>query len=97
MSRKVSSLEHLVEDISFYQYNQNHSTNQKEIQRMKEYVSKAINNELTKKQRYCLCEHYLKKRKVIDIAKELSVSQPAVTRCIQRAVEKIKDKTIYYF
>lgn len=56
----------------------------------------AIKNELTDKQRYCLCEHIYKGRSMKEIASELGVSPSTVTRHIQNARKRLKNVARYY-
>ena len=71
--------------------------NRKEREKMLIFLRKAIENELTHKQKYCVTEYFINNKKMSDIANELGIDKSAVTRHIQRAVKKIKNKTIYIF
>jgi len=70
--------------------------NSEKVKEMKHLLRRAIRNELTDKQRYCLCEHYFKKRSMKDIAAELGVNPSTVTRHIQNATRRLKRVAEYY-
>lgn len=95
LPKRTYSLDQLTQELSYQRFCESGNDNREEIKRMKIYISKAIKHELTQKQRYCLCEYYLHQRTMTDIANELSISQPAVTKHIKRAVEKLKRQTVY--
>ena len=63
---------------------------------MKKIMKKAIKNELTPKQRYCLCEHFLKGRSMKSIARELDLNPSTVTRHIQNALSRLQRVAKYY-
>ncbi len=64
--------------------------NSGEILRMKKILNKAIINELTDRQRYCICEYYLNGRSMKNIAGELSLNPSTVTRHIKSAEARLK-------
>ncbi len=64
--------------------------------RMLSIIKKAISTELTELQRLCIEEHYLKGRKMKDIAASLSVNPSTVTRHIRRAKDKLRHIASYY-
>ncbi len=72
------------------------NTNDKDISKMKKILHKAIKNELTEKQRYCVCEYYLQGRSMKSIASELQVNPSTVTRHIQSAKRRLKNVARYY-
>ncbi len=59
-------------------------------------LKKALNEELTETQRFCITEYYIKDRKMKDIAKSLSVNPSTVTRHIKRAKQKLQHIASYY-
>ncbi len=63
---------------------------------MKKILQNAIANELTDKQRYCICEYYLNGRNMKDIADDLCVNPSTVTRHIQGAKRRLKRVAKYY-
>ena len=64
--------------------------------KMKKLMKRAINYELTPKQRYCLCEHFLKGRSMKSIASELDLNPSTVTRHIQNALSRLRKVARYY-
>lgn len=71
-------------------------TNDSERSRMKRILQKAILDELTDRQRYCICEYYIGGRCMKDIADELGVNPSTVTRHIQSAMRRLKRVARYY-
>ncbi len=65
-------------------------TNENDIAKMKKILNYAIANELTDRQRYCICEHYLKGRSMKNIACELNLNPSTVTRHIKSAEKRLK-------
>ncbi len=64
--------------------------------RLKRFLNKTMDGELTNLQRYCLTEHYLKEKKQKEIARELGVAPSTVSRHISKAVSKLKTIASYY-
>ncbi len=85
-------------NINFITYSDfsSENTNDKDISKMKKILYKAIKNELTEKQRYCVCEYYLQGRSMKSIALELKVNPSTVTRHIQSAKRRLKNVARYY-
>ena len=81
--------------ISFNNYNSGRN-NSAQVAKMKKIMKKAINYELTPKQRYCLCEHYLKGKSMRKISKELNLHPSTVTRHIQNALSRLQRVARYY-
>ncbi len=65
-------------------------TNDSEIVKMKKILKNAIVNELTERQRYCICQYYLENTKMKDIASELGVNPSTVTRHIKNAKKNLR-------
>ena len=76
-----------------FELGQNNTGN---VSKMKKVMKKAIDYELTPKQRYCLCEHYLKGRSMKSIAAELNLNPSTVTRHIQNALSRLQRVAKYY-
>lgn len=74
----------------------NDETNACDISKMKKIMKMAIANELTEKQRYCLCEHFLYGRSMKSIASDLNVNPSTVTRHIQNAKRRLTRVAKYY-
>src|SRR5574344_927994 len=72
-------------------------SNTKDIEKMRRFLRQAINEELTPKQRFCLCERYYNHRKAKEIAQEMNINPSGVTRHIQRAVAILKHSCKYYY
>lgn len=70
--------------------------NRAEVVRMKAFMAKAINAELTQRQKQCLYAYYFEGKKMKDIAQELEVSTSAVSRHIKRAIARLRARSIYY-
>lgn len=71
-------------------------TNSEDISKMKKILQKAIVNELTERQRYCICEFYLSNRSVKSIAAELNVNSSTVSRHIKKARLRLQRVAKYY-
>ncbi|MBR2108427.1 MAG: sigma-70 family RNA polymerase sigma factor [Ruminococcus sp.] len=86
------------ENADMISYKNFESKNSNALQRinMKKIMKKAIKNELTTKQRYCLCEHFLKGRSMKSIARELDLNPSTVTRHIQNALSRLQRVAKYY-
>ncbi len=89
-------LESLSQQMVYSEFCMKNSTNNTHIEKMKKHIFKAVKNELTEKQRYCITEYYINSRKMVDIAKELGITPCVVSRHISRGVAKLK-KTLAYF
>ena len=86
------------ENTDFISYNNfvTGGSNSVQMAKMKKLMKKAINYELTPKQRYCLCEHYLKGRSMKSIAHELNLNPSTVTRHISNALSRLQRVARYY-
>lgn len=90
MPRKVISLSEKCQlKLPYYDFDYR-ETNESEIKKMKKVLNNAIINNLTERQRYCICNYYLDGKKMKTIAEELNVSPSTVTRHIQSAVKNLK-------
>lgn len=96
MVKKRVPFEELATEFSYNLYCQTGSDNKSDINRMKHFMSIAIENELTQRQKKCLCEYYFEGKTMTQIGKEMNINQSAVTRHIQRAIKNLKSRTIYY-
>lgn len=96
MRHKIVSISE--DSLNFITYSDFNSseTNDSERSRMKKILQKAILDELTDKQRYCLCEYFLNGRNMKSIADDLNVNPSTVTRHIQSAMRRLKRVTKYY-
>lgn len=70
-------------------------TNAKQIEIMKSALFKAINTELTERQRFILTEYYFGNRTMTDIAFELGITKSTVSRHVSRAKERLKTSLRY--
>lgn len=70
--------------------------NESNKKKMMLILKRALQDELTAPQRFCLVEYYLKDRKMKDIAVSLSVHPSTVTRHIKRAKQKLMHIASYY-
>lgn len=89
-------LENLSQQMSYYEFCMRNSDNKSQIEKMKKHIKKAVDMELTERQRYCITEYYIKSRKMVDISKDIGVSPSVVSRHISRGITKLK-KTLPYF
>lgn len=97
MSRNVIPAEDFLCDKAAYlAYTSSGETNKAELKKMKSILKKAMLNELTDIQRFCLVEYYLRRRKMKDIASELALHPSTVTRHISRAEKKLRHIASYY-
>lgn len=82
--------------ILYNRFLDNGSSNNENREKMKKIISKAIFDELTEKQRYCLVSHYFEGKKGIQIAEELCVNPSTVSRHLKEATKKLKHIASYY-
>ena len=73
------------------------SSNAKDREKMKSFLYKAINCELTERQKMCVASYFLERKKMKEIASELNISPSAVSRHIQRAISTLKKRSIYLY
>lgn len=71
-------------------------TNDSSRSKMKKILFKAINTELTAKQKKCIMDYYFLNKKEKDIAAELSVHPSTVSRHISLAKKKLRHIASYY-
>jgi len=81
--------------ISYY-LSQRGSDNRPERERMKRLLYRAIEHELTQRQRDCLTLHYLEGIKMKDIALMMGLSKSTVSRHISSAERKLRRVAGYY-
>lgn len=96
MLPNVSSIDVLTQQFSYERYLRSSNDNKSEIQRMKVFVRKAMENEVTDRQKQCLCEYYLKGKSMKQIAQELNIHPSAVSRHIKRGINNMKKRLIYF-
>ncbi len=82
--------------IIFGRYNPFGSTNENSREKMKKILARAIESELTEKQRKCITDYYLLRRKEKEIAAELGISPSTVSRHITLARKKLRHIASYY-
>lgn len=81
--------------ISFGLYQQK-GTNNRERQHMMKILYRAMQIELTDRQRNCITMYFLNGMKMKDIATDLGLSRSTVTRHIQAATRKLRKVASYY-
>lgn len=96
MLPNVSSFDILTQKLSYERYLRSGNNNKNEIQRMKTFVCKAMENEVTHRQKQCLCEYYLNGKSMKQIAVELNIHPSAVSRHIKRGINNIRKRLIYF-
>ncbi len=78
-------------------YNQKlSSTNEREYKKILNILSKAIEGELTDKQKKCIFLKYYKNLTVTQIACELGVGKSTVSRHIKKAKDRLHKLLAYY-
>lgn len=92
----ISSMDILTQQFSYERYLRSGNDNKAEIQRMKVFLRKAMENELTDRQRQCLCEYYLNEKSMKQIAAELNIHPSAVSRHIKRGINNMKKRLVYF-
>ncbi len=95
LPKKIFITDENADLLSYRNYELGHD-NTANVNKMKKIMKKAINYELTPKQRYCLCEHYLKGRSMKSIAAELNLNPSTVTRHIHNALSRLQRVAKYY-
>lgn len=91
---KISKYENM--DI-FPTGNEKISTNNKDRQKYKEFLIKAINNALTPNQKEYIIEYYVFNKKMKDIAELNNINISTVSKTIKRGTNKIKKLANIYF
>ncbi|MBQ5347490.1 MAG: sigma-70 family RNA polymerase sigma factor [Ruminococcus sp.] len=86
---KISLSESVELKLPQYDY-VNGSTNNAEIEKMKNILRNAIASSLTERQRYCICRYYLDGIKMKKIAEELNIYPSTVSRHIDSAKRNLK-------
>lgn len=94
--KKVFLTDENADMVSFQNYESGNNNNILQRLKMKKIMKRAITYELTPKQRYCLCEHFLKGRSMKSIARELGLNPSTVTRHIQNALSRLQRVAKYY-
>ena len=94
--KKVFLTDENTDMVSFQNYESGNNNNILQRLKMKKIMKRAITYELTPKQRYCLCEHFLKGRSMKSIARELGLNPSTVTRHIQNALSRLQRVAKYY-
>ncbi len=72
------------------------STNKEDRARMKEFLKRAMTQELTKKQKICITEHYINGKREKDIAEQLGLDKSTVSRHISAGMKKLQNTANYY-
>lgn len=82
--------------ILFWNFNPNASSNAAGREKMKKILIRALETELTDRQRKCITDYYLLGRREKDIACELGISPSTVSRHITNARKKLRHIASYY-
>ncbi len=72
------------------------SSNKEDRAQMKEFLKKAMIQELTEKQKICITEHYINGRREKDIAEQLGLHKSTVSRHISAGMKKLQNTANYY-
>ncbi len=73
-----------------------YGTNKSEIGKMKTMLSKALEMELTNRQRECVIMYYYENKKMHEIATTLDLDKSTVSRHIKVATQKLKSIAKYF-
>lgn len=92
----LPSEDFLYDRASLVAYHNGEADNSAERKKMLGILKKAMEQELTETQRFCIREYFFEGKKMKDIASTLSVNPSTVTRHIRRAKEKLKHIASYY-
>ncbi len=90
MRLKVRNSGHFVFELAAYRQYLKGDDNNSKRSHLRKVLMKAIDTELTEKQRECVIEYYLNNRQMKDIARDMRVNPSTVTRHIKRAEEKLR-------
>lgn len=70
--------------------------NTRDVEKLRQILSKSIDGELTGLQRYCITEYFYNHKRQNQIADELGVAPSTVCRHISRAITRLKNVASYY-
>ncbi len=70
-------------------------SNKSSIEKMRRFIAKAIDAELTENEKKYLLGYYIGGSKMRELAEENNVSVPNVSQTIKRAVNKLRARSIY--
>ena len=71
------------------------SSNKEDRAQMKEFLKKAMIQELTEKQKICITEHYINGRREKDIAEQLGLHKSTVSLHISAGMKKLQNTANY--
>lgn len=94
MSRKSRYSEHDMEVYSFQHYLSG-GTNDKQREKMKRFILKALDIELTPRQKQCIYEYYINEKKMKDVAKDVGLCISTVSFHISQGMKKIQRRAEY--
>lgn len=77
-------------------YYSSDATNDENKRQMRMILVRAVDRELTEREKYCVKEYFFNRKKMKDIASSISVNPSTVTRYIQRAIKKLRHIAEYY-
>lgn len=81
---------------NFQYYKQGKNSNEQDIARMKRFLLKAIDEELTPLQKYCVTEYIMNGTPQKEIAERLGLSPSTVSRHITAGKKKLKNAAKYF-
>lgn len=90
MRLKVRNSGHFVFELAAYREYLIGEDNGSRRSHLRKVLMKAIDTELTEKQRECVVDYYINNKSMKDIAREQDVHPSTVTRHIKRAEEKLR-------
>ena len=94
MAKRLSLDEFTLGLAGMKQYGEKGS-NKEKIEKMRKFIAKAVEVELTENEKKYLLGYYIGGRKMRELAEENEVSVPNVSKTIKRAVNKLRARSIY--
>ena len=96
MQHNFLSINDKNKDFIVYSRYLSYGANEKERNKMKSIMLKAVENDLTHRQRECITMYYFNNMKMREIAAVLSLTTPTVSRHIHAGVKKLQNVARYY-
>lgn len=95
MNRTTFSLEIFGDRLPMLQRSLNNGDNRKQLDQIKNYLSKAIDEELTDRQKQIINMFFFDGKTLTEISNVLEINKSTVSRHITRSKEKLKDALQY--
>ncbi len=95
MKRGTLSFDEQMEEIYIHSLDGEEDDNSKKRAKMKQMLGKAMNRQLTDRQRQCLSMYYFDNKKIGEIGAELGLDKSTVSRHISAAKAKLQKLTAF--